>query len=397
MEKYNKQPDDNSASFAAEAVRKKISRIHTSEPNALKELAEAEAETRLSIHQQYIRDLKSSGKNLAQIQTDWHKYYQELPEDQKQQVWDEFYASQSELKTKAAPKKLRDTRSTKDLKKTLHHHVSAGGKLSAKHHVQSILFGLGLGLIVIVIFLFGFFNEVIIAPFIQPSRANADTPLIVNSASVAATQQPEVIIPKINVQIPVYYGSNTTDEAAIENDLEKGVVHYPTTSVPGQNGNAAFFGHSSNNIFNKGKYKFAFVLLRTLVPDDVFYLTYNGKVYVYKVISKRVVDPSEVSVLNAQEGQTATATLITCDPPGTSLKRLVIVGQQVSPDPNSNSVATTQPSQISSSSAQLPGNGPTLLNNFVSSTSGKLVIGAILVACMIVVIRWINKPKRNIN
>ena len=104
MEKYNKQPDDNSASFAAEAVRKKISRIHNSEPSALKELAEAEAETRLSIHQQYIRDLKSSGKNLAQIQTDWHKYYQELPEDQKQQVWDEFYASQSELKTKAAPK-----------------------------------------------------------------------------------------------------------------------------------------------------------------------------------------------------------------------------------------------------------------------------------------------------
>ena len=79
------------------------------------------------------------------------------------------------------------------------------------------------------------------------------------------------------------------------------------------------YGHSSNNIFNKGQYKFAFVLLHLLQPGDTFYLTKDGKVYVYKVFSKRIVEPTEVSVLLPVDGHQATATLITCDPPGTSL------------------------------------------------------------------------------
>ena len=36
--------------------------------------------------------------------------------------------------------------------------------------------------------------------------------------------------------------------------------------------------------------------------------------------------------------KTNSATLITCDPPGTSLNRLVVVGEQISPDPKGNTV-----------------------------------------------------------
>ena len=61
-------------------------------------------------------------------------------------------------------------RSTKEVQAAIRDKVTAGGKLKAKHHLQSLLFGLGMGLIVVIIFLFGFFNEVFIAPFIQPSR-----------------------------------------------------------------------------------------------------------------------------------------------------------------------------------------------------------------------------------
>jgi sortase (surface protein transpeptidase) len=104
----------------------------------------------------------------------------------------------------------------------------------------------------------------------------------------------------------------------------------------------AFFGHSSNNIFNKGKYKFAFVLLSQLQPGDMFYLTYNKNVYAYKVYDKKIVNPEEVWILNAVKGKTATATLITCDPPGTTLHRLAVWGEQVSPDPASNTPSTQQ-------------------------------------------------------
>jgi sortase A len=217
--------------------------------------------------------------------------------------------------------------------------------------------------------LFGFFNEVIISPFIQPSRKISETPIIVDTASAPVSSNPEVIIPKINVEIPVDYSQTTTDESAIENALDKGVVHYPTTVMPGQAGNTAFFGHSSNNIFNPGKYKFAFVLLHKLVEGDTFYLTYNGKNYAYQVISRRVVEPTEVSVLGPVANETATATLITCDPPGTSLHRLVVVGRQISPDPGGNAapaannpiLATTTPT------TDLPGNGPTLWSRLWNS------------------------------
>ncbi|MEK7600322.1 MAG: sortase [Patescibacteria group bacterium] len=396
---------------AADMIRGKVARIYDDEPDATTELTEAEHIDHRSKHQQFMYQLGTSGKDLATIQTEWHNYYQSLPADERHQVWQEFYSSQSVITGQPAPKnasdpqalakhkqqaakprKLRDARSTKDVQAAIKHSVTAGGKLDAKHHLQSLLFGLGMGLVVIIIFLFGFFNEVVITPFIQPSRVSATTPLIVSNDSVAPSAEPKVIIPKINVEIPVSYSEKSINESALETALESGVVHYPTTSLPGQKGNAAIFGHSSNNIFNKGKYKFAFVLLHTLVEGDTFYLTYNSKVYAYKVISRTVVDPSEVGVLGPVSGQTATATLITCDPPGTSLRRLVVVGQQISPDPNTNSDQTSSATSYTGSSPDaLLGNGPTLWGRMISTIVGKAVVGTIVAISLLVVIRWFNK------
>lgn len=412
-------PDTNApdTETAADVIRQKLARIYGEEPSALQELQEVEQTPHRSKHQEFMYRLSTSGKDLATIQTEWHNYYQSLPEDEKQAVWQEFYASQSLITGVAAPaepaqdpqllaqhkheakkstkKRLRDARSSEEIKAALKHNLTAGGKLERKHHIQSLLFGLGMGSIVLVIFLFGFFNEVFIAPFIQPGRASADTPLIVTSDSVAPSNTPEVIIPKINVQIPTDYTQTTIDEKTIEAALDNGVVHYPTTSKPGENGNAAFFGHSSNNIFNKGKYKFAFVMLRTLVPGDTFYLTYNGKVYAYKVITKSVVDPSEVGVLNPVPGQTATATLITCDPPGTSLKRMVVVGQQISPDPAGNTQGTASITPTDSNTpVQLPGNGLTAWGRFIRTTLGKTISVIVLLIAFFFTMRWVTAPSR---
>lgn len=412
MANTDNNSDSSQSDTAANVIRQKIEDLYAAEPQASQEIAESQSLQRRSKHQQFMYELSQSGKDLATIQTEWHNYYTSLPDNEKHEVWSEFYGSQSLLKQPAQPvitaqqqaehkheaahslphrvankPRLKDARSAREVRSTIQHHVSAGGKIKAKHHVQSLLFGLAMGAAVVAIFLFGFFNEMVIAPFIQPSRTAAATPIIVTNSTVAATTTPEVIIPKINVEIPVVYTATSTNEADIENSLESGVVHYPTTSLPGENGNAAFFGHSSNNIFNKGKYKFAFVLLHTLVPGDTFYLTYNSKVYVYKVISKTVVEPTRVEVLGPVEGQTATATLITCDPPGTSLRRLVIVGQQISPDPSSNTAASaTFNASQSTTSEQLPGNGPTLFSRVFSTAIGKIVLfgGGIAIAATLI-------------
>lgn len=413
----NSSVHDNSDS-AANLIRQKLEAIYADEPNAQQEAAEvASTQSPLSRHQKYMQSLQVSGKSWAEIQNDWHAYYQGLTDAEKHEVWQEFYAAnrtstpfqqhvyqQDQAKAAAAeqdmpsptshandfkpavipanystssepvkielePDKEVSRPTVADIKKKLLNTVSAGGTLKKKDHLKSLGFGLATGAVVVFIFLFGFFNEVFISPFIQPSRTASETPIIVNTASAPLSTTPEVIIPKINVEIPVDYSQTTTDESAIENALNSGVVHYPTTVMPGQAGNAAFFGHSSNNIFNPGKYKFAFVLLHKLVEGDTFYLTYNGKNYAYQVISRQVVDPSDVGVLGPVPNETATATLITCDPPGTSLHRLVVVGRQISPDPAGNAapaannpiLATTTPA------TSLPGNGPTLWSRIWNS------------------------------
>jgi LPXTG-site transpeptidase (sortase) family protein len=269
-------------------------------------------------------------------------------------------------RTLAQPVASPPFESADDIRKHVRHRVGKRAGLRAKHHIQSLAFGLGFGALVVLIVLFSFFNEVVIAPFIQPSRHASATPIIIGNDSLSPTKKDEVIIPKLNLEIPLDFSANTIDEKQIENGLDNGIIHYPTTVLPGQNGNTAFFGHSSNNIFNPGKYKFAFVLLHELVPGDTFYLSYKGTLYAYTVYDKQVVDPTNVSVLNNVPGKSATAVLITCDPPGTSLKRLVVWGEQISPNPNGNATVAPTPTK-SGAQTTLPGNGPTLWHRLWSN------------------------------
>jgi LPXTG-site transpeptidase (sortase) family protein len=395
------QPGENPA---VDLIRSKIDAIYGKEPNAKEEIAEVkETSTPRTKHQQFMYELSTSGKSLAEIQTAWHNYYIHLPDHEKQEVWQEFYAANARAPS-AYTKFVRDKVAAEQIaaeQPALPHHQPAAGNTSgvvvsqhqvelpaadrrsfvaikkqalkkvrlsnnaqekAKHHFQSLLFGLASGVIVLLIFLFGFFNEVIITPFIQPNNNAHNTPIILSTDGVAPSMDPEIIIPKINVQLPVVYGSTSINEADVQKALEEGVFHYPTTALPGQQGNAAFFGHSSNNIFNKGKYKFAFVLLHELEPGDIFYLTRGGKLYTYKVFKKQVVEPTDTWVLNSIEGHTSTATLITCDPPGTTLHRLVLWADQINPDPNGNVAAA--PQTVVTQPAQLAGKGPSAWSRF---------------------------------
>ncbi len=390
---------------AADVIRQKLSLIYNDEPNVEEEIKESEKAEKPSVHQIFMQQLVASGKSVPEIQTEWHQYYLALDDVQKKQVWDEFYASNKHLKRASDPiiqpqqmARLKNEiisgsqyQPVAKTKRSIHKLPKNEAKrLKAREHFKSLLFGLSMGFIVMFIFLFGFFNQIIIAPFIQPARNATNIPVIIGNGAVAPTTDPQVIIPKINVQIPVDYSQTSTDEATIETALNSGVVHYPSTVMPGEIGNTAFFGHSSNNIFNPGKYKFAFVLLHKLTPGDTFYLTYKNTVYIYKVISTKVVSPSDVSVLDSVPGQTATATLITCDPPGTSINRLIVVGQQISPDPTNNTApAITQ--TTASPVTSLPGNGPTLWSKFTGSSTGKAILLTLVLLVLIIFFRRRNK------
>ncbi|HSX15175.1 MAG TPA: sortase [Candidatus Saccharimonadales bacterium] len=396
--------DEPSKTSAIALIRSKVARAYGMEPNAAEELAEAQAARTPSKHQRFMQELSSSGKSLAEIQTAWHKYYTTLSDKEKHEVWQEFYeanqhtpyqklfqkqqpvhsryqpAPEALLQPATQPqgvvvadhtpvqpytprKSVGDRTASRALKGKIAKKISANGKLTAKHHLQSLGFGLASGFVVLVLFLFTFFNEYIIAPFIQPSRNVSSTPIILSDNTVAADAPPSVTVPKINIQIPLNFNVSSFDETEVENGLKSGVVHYPSTVLPGQNGNGAYFGHSSGNIFNNGKYKFAFTLLHDITTGDLFYITYSGKTYAYRVFAREIVPPSDVGVILDTKGKQATATLITCDPPGISTNRLVLWGEQISPDPAGNSAAPA--STGATGPGSLAGNGPTLWSQFV--------------------------------
>jgi sortase A len=368
------------ASPAVELIRAKLNKLYGDEPNASEEAAESVAAGKLrSKHQQFMYELTTAGKSLAEIQTEWHNYYVNLPDTEKHEVWQEFYEEQSSVSSyvkhqnKQLPKKESKPQAkqsvqsiqpvpatNKDpstIKKQIKDKVSAGGKLTPVHHFKSLLFGVGMAAIVGLVLSFVFFNEVFVAPFISPSKTVSATPIIGNDPGDIGPES-KIIIPKINLEVPIVFGLNSIAEDEIQEGLEDGVVHYASTPDPGEIGNSVIVGHSSNNILNSGKYKFAFVLLRRLEVDDTFFVHFEGIRYTYKIYDKKVVPPTDVSVLGPAD-RANTMTLITCDPPGTSINRLIITAEQISPDPinNTKAVIDIEPAE---SLDELPSNAPSL-------------------------------------
>ncbi len=105
-------------------------------------------------------------------------------------------------------------------------------------------------------------------------------------------------------------------------DLNKGLVHYGGTGLPGQYGNAVIFGHSNlPQFYNPSDYKSIFSLLPTLKKGDEIFVTYDGVTYRYVIYDMVVTKPEDLSVLE-QRYDDSYLTLVTCVPPGTLWERL---------------------------------------------------------------------------
>ncbi len=182
------------------------------------------------------------------------------------------------------------------------------------------------------------------------------TPPTNNAIAETVSPEPLMTIPKINVSAPVVYPTSTANSPNYDPELENGIVHYPNTAVPGQIGNIVLFGHSSNDWWQPGNYKFVFVLLDKLVAGDTFSMNYNSKRYIYQVMNSKVVEATDLSVLTPSSEPIVT--LITCWPTGTSLKRLIVTAKQISPSVGNSAPAPT--TSTSSTAPILPGSSPTL-------------------------------------
>lgn len=166
-----------------------------------------------------------------------------------------------------------------------------------------------------------------------------------------------LVVPKIGVTAPIMFPASN-DEKTIQESLRNGVVHYSGTAKPGEIGNAFITGHSSNYWWEKGGYNYIFANLNKLAVGDQAKIYYNGNKFLYRVSSISVVEPTNVSVLN--QTTTPTMTLMTCTPPGTNWKRLIVKFEQIAPAFKEPEIVEKQVQQ--SSVKSLPASNPSLLD-----------------------------------
>ncbi len=138
-----------------------------------------------------------------------------------------------------------------------------------------------------------------------------------------------IVIPKIKANAKVVANVDPLQEDTYQRALTKGVAHALGTVLPGEIGNTFIFAHSAGNWYEANQYNAVFYLLYKLVKGDVINVYYKDRLYVYKVRELKYVEPTEVSYLAAKTDGWKTLTLMTCWPPGTTLKRLIVVADIV--------------------------------------------------------------------
>ena len=126
-----------------------------------------------------------------------------------------------------------------------------------------------------------------------------------------------VEIPKIQVNLPIYHGSDTEV-------LDRGVGHLLGSSLPvgGKNAHTILSGHSgmaSQKMFTD---------LEQLVPGDVFYLNVLNETLAYQVTEINTVLPYETDLLGIVPGEDL-CTLVTCTPYGVNTHRLLVRGSRI--------------------------------------------------------------------
>ncbi len=223
-------------------------------------------------------------------------------------------------------------------------------------HARTVIrmFGLSLSLLGLFILVYVFFPlvswQVYFAPLAQRNNFTAPIPktiiltsntiqsLIQNMTSQktfnsedAKTWFPNIQnLPKNTPKVPSYslsipkLGIKNAIVSTLDYDIGKHLINYGGTALPGENGNAVIIGHSTlPQLFDPRNYHTIFANAYQLTPGDEFFATVDSIQYRYKIVNINVVEPNDTTPF-AQTSDNSYITIITCTPPGTIWKRLVV-------------------------------------------------------------------------
>lgn len=296
--------------------------------------------------------LKDIPVNQEAISEEWQRYHSAW-QDYYKNYYSEYYAKAAQ--TYLATEKMKSER------------IATGAterKQRIRHLTPIIIFAS-----IVLVALFLQYNRFIFAPimaYISPDTGNVNTSLTAVDPSITqpVSADPRLIIPKLNIDVPVAFGINTS---SVEAAMNQGVAQFSipgANALPGQIGNLAIAGHSAGDIYSSNPYKFIFSGLERLEVGDLIYINYDSVRYTYQMTGREVVEPTNVAAL-IYETNKPMLTLITCTPLGTSRYRLLISAEQISPAYDVTNVAdpTTAEDTPSSSDNAMPANEPSFFEN----------------------------------
>ena len=229
------------------------------------------------------------------------------------------------------------------------------------------------GVVVVLLVLFLQYNRLIFAPimaYVSPGNAPASSIEAIDpTVTGAVSPEPRLIIPKLNVDVPINF---EIPLSGVMEAMNHGVAHYRiagASAYPGEIGNFVITGHSAGDIYSSNQYKYIFSGLERLEDGDLIYVNYNSVRYTYRVIKKEIVDPSNVASLVVQTDKPL-LTLVTCTPLGTSRNRLLVTAEQISPSYDNADESEPMTPVSSQESSALPSNEPSFFEGIWNFLTG---------------------------
>lgn len=343
----NKPLNNSQQEAAANLMRSKLGNIYDKE------------ETSQPYNKTHLNHVAPQAEQFKRYHSAWQDYYKKY--------YQSYYAAQTDSNKVTDEQTATPDETIHELKDKLLKQVSeSANKVKKSKHFIPILSGL----LVVILILFVQYNSLIIGKFmafISPGSLDSQNIIVDPNTIIEVGPEPRLIIPKINVDAPVNYGIGN-DHDSLMAGMTNGIAHFAipgANSRPGQKGNTVLSGHSSNDLFDTGNYKFIFVQLERVEKGDIIYTHYESKRYTYIVTKKEVVGPNEVDKLIYPTDKPV-LTLITCVPIGTANSRLLVTAEQISPDPKQ---ATATPIEDQIETNLIPGKQPSLIERLFNLTS----------------------------
>lgn len=142
-----------------------------------------------------------------------------------------------------------------------------------------------------------------------------------------------ITIPKVDIMLPVYHGTE-------EKVLQSAIGHIEGSSLPvgGEGTHCVLSGHRglpSARLFTD---------LDKLKEGDTFTLTIMNEMLTYQIDQVRIVDPTDYSLLQLEEGADY-CTLLTCTPYGINTERLLVRGKRIA-NPNGEAKVVADAIQV---------------------------------------------------